>query len=48
MVSGYPVAPLARPLGYLADVRQGKASQPENVIDLTRGLVSGRDPNRSK
>ena len=48
MVSGYPVAPLARPLGYLADVKEGRASQPENVIDLTRGLISGRDPNRGK
>lgn len=48
LVSGLPVAPLARPLGYLSDVGEGKAKQPENVIDLTRGLISGRDPNREK
>ena len=48
MLSGYPAGALSRPLGYLADIRQGKATPPENVIDLTRGLVSGRDPNREK
>ena len=36
---------VARPLGYLADVSEGKA-EPENPVDLARGLVSGRTPNR--
>jgi hypothetical protein len=35
----------ARPLGYLADVEEGKA-QPESELDFARGLVSGRTPSR--
>lgn len=45
VLTGWPTAALARPAGYLADVKEGKAD-PENVLDLTRGLISGRDVNR--
>lgn len=41
MVSGLPAGAAAKPLGYLTDVSQGNA-EPENPVDLARGLVSGR------
>jgi hypothetical protein len=41
MATGLPVAPLGRPLGYLADVEEGRAN-PEDAADFTRGLISGR------
>lgn len=41
LLSGLPVAPLGKPLGYLSDVSQGEVD-PENVFDFTRGLVTGR------
>lgn len=41
LMTGLPVAPLARPLGYLADVEEGKA-RADNPVDITRGLVTGR------
>ena len=47
LMTGLPAGALGRPLGYLADVNQGKA-QPENAMDFARGLVSGQDVNRSK
>jgi hypothetical protein len=42
---GVPAGALSRPLGYLADVHQGKAN-PESAMDVARGLVSGQDVNR--
>jgi len=41
LLTGMPVQPLAKPLGYLSDVSQGKAN-PENAYDYTRGLVTGK------
>lgn len=41
LVSGFPVAPLSRPLGYLSDVQEGRA-EPSGPIDFTRGLITGK------
>ena len=41
LVSGIPVAPLARPLGYLSDVSEGE-KESQNPIDFVRGAVTGR------
>jgi len=41
LLTGLPVAPLGRPLGYLADVAEGR-EEPETPADLARGLVVGR------
>lgn len=43
LATGLPLAPLARPLGYLADVEQGYV-EPESPADFARGLISGRAP----
>lgn len=40
---GYPVYQLGKPLGYLADIAEGKA-KPEGPADIARGLVIGREP----
>lgn len=47
LVTGLPAGSLARPLGYLADVNDGKAN-PEDAGDVARGLISGRDVNRKQ
>jgi len=47
LLTGLPAGAAGRPLGYLADVHQDKA-KPESVLDVTRGLVTGRDVNRKK
>lgn len=45
VITGIPFAqPFGRPLGYLADVAEGKTD--DGVIDTARGLVSGKSPNR--
>lgn len=44
LVSGLPTAPLAKPLGYLSDLNQGYIEDPENPVELARGLVSGVAP----
>jgi hypothetical protein len=41
LVSGLPVAPLSRPLGYLQDYSDGKA-RPSGPVDFTRGLITGK------
>jgi hypothetical protein len=41
MLTGLPVLPLARPVGYLIDVKEDKA-QPTGPIDFTRGLITGK------
>lgn len=41
LLTGMPVLPLAKPLGYLSDVQEGKAD-PSGPIDFTRGLITGR------
>ncbi len=43
MLSGLPIAWLGRPLGYLADVDQGK-TEPTGPVDMARGLISGKSP----
>jgi hypothetical protein len=41
LLTGVPVAPLSRPLGYLSDVSEGKA-EPTGPVDFARGLVTGK------
>jgi hypothetical protein len=41
MLTGVPVAPLGKPLGYLSDVAEGNAD-PTGPVDFTRGLITGR------
>jgi hypothetical protein len=41
LVSGFPLAPLAKPIGYLHSVQEGTA-QPASAYDFTRGLVTGQ------
>jgi hypothetical protein len=41
LMTGMPLAPLAKPLGYLSDVDEGK-TDPTGPIDFARGLVSGK------
>lgn len=44
MATGLPLAPLGRPIGYLSDIEQGKIEDPDNPIEFTRGLISGKSP----
>lgn len=44
MVTGLPVAPLAKPIGYLTDIQQGVIEEPDNPLEFTRGLISGKAP----
>lgn len=41
LMTGAPIAPLARPLGYLSDISDNKAT-PTGPIDFTRGLMTGK------
>lgn len=41
LLTGLPLAPLSRPLGYLSDVNEGKAT-PSGPIDFTRGILTGK------
>lgn len=41
LVSGLPVRPLAKPIGYIHDVRTGNI-EPKNKADEIRGLLTGR------
>jgi hypothetical protein len=43
IATGLPLGVLARPLGYAADVQQGRV-EPANAADYVRGLISGRGP----
>lgn len=45
LFTGLPVGALKRPAGYLADVVDDK-EQPDDVVELTRGLISGRGQDR--
>lgn len=40
VMSGLPIGPIGKPIGYLMDVESGKA-KPTGPIDVTRGLISG-------
>lgn len=42
-----PLGQLGKPLGYAADVAQGKA-KPESAMDVARGVLSGKDVNRKQ
>lgn len=46
-LTGLPLAPLGRPLGYAVDVGSGKV-HPTNPIDFVRGLLTGRASTGSK
>jgi hypothetical protein len=41
IATGLPLGALARPLGYIADVEQGKV-EPANAADYVRGLLTGK------
>lgn len=41
LLTGAPVMPLSKPLGYLSDVSEGNVF-PEDNLDFTRGLITGR------
>lgn len=41
MVTGLPVRPLAKPLGYMYDVKQGN-TEPVSKVDAIRGVLTGR------
>lgn len=43
MLTGYPMAALGRPAGYLADVSEGK-TEPTGPIDFARGVITGKGP----
>lgn len=47
IISGLPLGQLGKPVGYLADVAQGKA-KPERPMDVVRGVISGKDVNRKQ
>lgn len=47
MMTGIPVAALGKPLGYLADVEQGRV-EPTGPLDAVRGVVSGAASPDSK
>lgn len=41
LLTGAPLQPLSKPAGYLSDVSDGNV-YPENNIDFTRGLITGK------
>lgn len=45
LISGLPLAPIGRPLGYLAAVSEGR-EEPTGPLDVVRGLVTGRTRER--
>lgn len=47
MITRLPLGQLGKPVGYLADVAQGK-TEPEGAMDMARGLISGKDVNRKQ
>lgn len=44
MISGIPVTPLGKAISYGVAVEQGRAD-PENAVDYTRGLLTGKQGN---
>lgn len=44
-MSGLPIGPVSRPVGYLMDVESGR-SNPTGPIDYTRGLITGNPGGR--
>lgn len=47
MITRLPLGQLGKPLGYAADVAQGKAV-PQGASDVARGLLAGKDVNRRR
>lgn len=45
LMTGLPIAPLAKPVGYINDVNQGKAN-PTGAYDVGRGLLTGQAGGR--
>jgi hypothetical protein len=45
MITGLPLGQMGKPLGYAADIAQGRVN-PESAMDVTRGVISGKDVNR--
>lgn len=43
MLTGLPLAPVAKPITYLMDVESGEA-KPTGPLDFTRGFVTGKSP----
>lgn len=43
-LAGYPVYQLGKPLGYMADIMEGKSELPSNPVKAAQGLVIGREP----
>jgi hypothetical protein len=41
LMTGAPVAPFGKPIGYIMDVSEGKA-QPKGGLDYARGLITGK------
>ncbi|TXJ25378.1 MAG: hypothetical protein E6Q24_14695 [Chitinophagaceae bacterium] len=44
LATGLPLAPLAKPIGYMTDIQQGVIEDPDNPVEFTRGLISGKAP----
>jgi len=47
IATGLPAVAIARPLGYLAGVEQGKI-EPTSAVDMARGLITGTPSPTSK
>lgn len=46
LMTGLPLSPLGRPVGYMLDVQDGRA-RPTGPVDFTRGLVTGKPGERT-
>lgn len=44
-MTGLPVGPLGKPVGYIMDVQEGRA-EPSGPIDFARGLATGKDSQK--
>lgn len=47
MITRIPLGQLGKPFGYIADVAQGRI-EPDSLMDVARGLISGKDVNRKQ
>lgn len=45
MITGLPLGQMGKPLGYAADIAQGRVES-GSAMDVTRGVISGKDVNR--
>ena len=45
LLTGLPLGPVGKPIGYLMDVNEGNIS-PSGPIDFTRGLITGKDESK--